>query len=186
MRLQPLIATMGMVRSAISWSLKSGFTRSQTALANFTLNGHFARHLRRMHQTCSARRDWLLAYLRGPLAPWFSPVTPNTASLYLAARLVAPGDEAALTRRASGAGRAAPLASFHVKALPQRGFLSGYGAVEVEQIDVAMTSLASLWRARTLPDAEKRLTYGVFMFDPRRRARSGQGYPGSSEACLPL
>lgn len=108
MRLQPLIATMGMVRSAISWSLKSGFTRSQTALANFTLNGHFARHLRRMHQTCSARRDWLLAYLRGPLAPWFSPVTPNTASLYLAARLVAPGDEAALTRRASGAGRAAP------------------------------------------------------------------------------
>jgi len=126
-----------------------GCMLTQTALASFMLNGHFARHLRRMHQTYSARRERLLAHLRGPLAQWFEPVMPNTAGLHLAARLDVSVDEAALVEAARTASVGLhPLAPFYVKGPVQRGFLFGYGAVGVEQIDAAMTSLASLMRAR--------------------------------------
>ncbi|WP_233871425.1 MocR-like pyridoxine biosynthesis transcription factor PdxR [Paraburkholderia adhaesiva] len=125
-----------------------GCVLTQTALANFMLNGHFARHLRRMHQTYSARRERLLAHLCGPLAPWFEPVMPSTAGLHLAARLDSTVDEAALVEAARAASVGLhPLAPFHVKSPVQRGFLFGYGGVEVGQIDAAMASLASLMRS---------------------------------------
>ncbi|WP_322042371.1 PLP-dependent aminotransferase family protein [Paraburkholderia sp. J67] len=121
-----------------------GCVLTQTALADFMLNGHFARHLRRMHQTYAARRERLLAHLHGPLAAWLEPVMPNTAGLHLAARLVADADESALlaAARAASVGLHA-LAPFYLKAPLQQGFLFGYGAVEVEQIDAALTSLAA-------------------------------------------
>ncbi|HTR07651.1 MAG TPA: PLP-dependent aminotransferase family protein [Paraburkholderia sp.] len=125
-----------------------GCVLTQTALANFMLNGHFARHLRRMHQTYSQRRDTLLAHLRGPLAPWLEPVMPNTAGLHLAARLVAPLEAGAVAEAARRASIGLhPLAPFHLEAPVQSGFLFGYGAVEVERIDAALTSLATLLRA---------------------------------------
>jgi GntR family transcriptional regulator / MocR family aminotransferase len=124
-----------------------GCVLTQTALANFLLDGHFARHLRRMHQTYSARRDRLLSHLRGPLADFLEPVMPNTAGLHLAARLVASVDEASLVQAARAASIGLhPLAPFYVQAPVQRGFLFGYGVIEVAQIDAAMTSLASLLR----------------------------------------
>ncbi|QGZ56587.1 MocR-like pyridoxine biosynthesis transcription factor PdxR [Paraburkholderia acidiphila] len=124
-----------------------GCVLTQTALADFMLNGHFARHLRRMHQTYSQRRDVLLAHLRGPLAPWLEPVTPNTAGLHLAARLVAPLDAAAVVQAARSASIGLhPLAPFHLEAPVQSGFLFGYGGVDTERIDAALTSLATLLR----------------------------------------
>ncbi|WP_322069534.1 MocR-like pyridoxine biosynthesis transcription factor PdxR [Paraburkholderia bannensis] len=121
-----------------------GCVLTQTALADFMLNGHFARHLRRMHQTYAARRETLLKHLRGPLAAWLEPVMPNTAGLHLAARLAAGADETALlaAARAASVGLHA-LAPFHLETPLQQGFLFGYGAVEVEQIDAALTSLAA-------------------------------------------
>lgn len=122
-----------------------GCVLTQTALANFMLNGHFARHLRRMHQSYSERRDVLLAHLRGPLSPWLEAVTPNTAGLHLAARLVAPLDAAKVAAAARGASIGLhPLAPFHLEAPVQSGFLFGYGAVDAGQIDAALTSLATL------------------------------------------
>jgi GntR family transcriptional regulator / MocR family aminotransferase len=124
-----------------------GCVLTQTALADFMLNGHFARHLRRMHQTYSQRRDLLLSHLRGPLAPWLEPVVPNTAGLHLAARLVAPLDAAAVAEAARGASIGLhPLAPFHLRAPVQSGFLFGYGSVDVERMDAALTSLAALLR----------------------------------------
>ncbi|MBB3260502.1 GntR family transcriptional regulator/MocR family aminotransferase [Paraburkholderia bannensis] len=121
-----------------------GCVLTQTALADFLLNGHFARHLRRMHQTYAARRETLLAHLRGPLCAWLEPVMPNTAGLHLAARLVAGADENALlaAARAASVGLHA-LAPFHLNAPLQQGFLFGYGAVEVGQIDAALSALAA-------------------------------------------
>lgn len=121
-----------------------GCALTQTALANFMLDGHFARHLRRMHQTYAARRAALLAHLQGPLARWLDPVLPNTAGLHLAAHLAPGADETAFV----AAGRAAsiglhPLAPFHLHAPARHGFLFGYGAVEVEQIDAALGVLAA-------------------------------------------
>lgn len=124
-----------------------GCVLTQTALADFMLNGHFARHLRRMHQTYAARRDRLLAHLRGPLAPWLEAVT-STAGLHLAARLVAPIEETVLAEAARKASVGLhPLAPFHLKTPAQKGFLFGYGTVEPERIDAALGSLAALLRA---------------------------------------
>ncbi|MEM5329653.1 PLP-dependent aminotransferase family protein [Paraburkholderia sp. JHI2823] len=125
-----------------------GCVLTQTALADFMLDGHFARHLRRMHQTYAQRRDVLLAHLRGPLAPWLEAVTPNTAGLHLAARLVAPLDAATVVQAARGASVGLhPLAPFHLEAPVQSGFLFGYGGVDAERIDAALTSLAALLRS---------------------------------------
>jgi GntR family transcriptional regulator/MocR family aminotransferase len=121
-----------------------GCVLTQTALADFMLNGHFARHLRRVHQTYGARRETLLVHLRGPLAAWLEPVTPNTAGLHLAARLVERAQEPALlaAARAASVGLHA-LAPFYQRAPLQQGFLFGYGAVEVGQIDAALSALAA-------------------------------------------
>jgi hypothetical protein len=63
---------------------------------------------------------------------------PDTADLCLAVSPVSTVDEA--TRAASvGLYR---LSLFHVKSAAQRGFLSGYGSVDVRRIEAAMTSLA--------------------------------------------
>lgn len=140
----PPAALKGVLMHARQTADCHGCVLTQTALANFMLNGHFARHLRRMHQTYGARREMLLAHLRGPLSAWLDPVMPNTAGLHLAARLVAGADESALlaAARAASVGLHA-LAPFHLNAPLQQGFLFGYGAVEVEQIDAALTSLAA-------------------------------------------
>ncbi|TDV33790.1 GntR family transcriptional regulator [Paraburkholderia caballeronis] len=125
-----------------------GCLLTQAALARFMTDGHFARHLRRMHQTYSARRDALLAHLRGPLAQWLAPVTPNTAGLHLAARVVGPLDETAIVEAARRASVGLhSLKPFHLKARVRQGFLFGYGAVGIDQIDAALTSLAAQLRA---------------------------------------
>ncbi|MBN3856632.1 PLP-dependent aminotransferase family protein [Paraburkholderia sp. Ac-20340] len=121
-----------------------GCVLTQTALADFMLNGHFARHLRRVHQTYAERRARLLGHLRGPLAAWLEPVMPNTAGLHLAARLVDGADENALlaAARAASVGLHA-LAPFYLQTPVQAGFLFGYGGVESAQIDAALDSLAT-------------------------------------------
>ncbi|QGZ64232.1 MocR-like pyridoxine biosynthesis transcription factor PdxR [Paraburkholderia acidisoli] len=145
--LVPPAALAGPLARARQIGDNHGCVLTQTALADFMLNGHFARHLRRMHQTYAARRDVLLAHLRGPLAPWLEAITPSTAGLHLAARLVAPIDEAALVAAARKASIGLhPLTPFHLKTPAQKGFLFGYGAVEAERIEAALTSLAALLR----------------------------------------
>ncbi len=121
-----------------------GCVLTQTALASFMLNGHFARHLRRMHAVYAARRAMLLQHLQGPLARWLEPVLPDTAGLHLAARIVAPHDE----RHLLEAGRRVsvglhPLSPFYVNAPAQPGLFFGYGTVETDVIDAGLERLAA-------------------------------------------
>lgn len=121
-----------------------GSTLTQTALATFMLNGDFAKHLRRMHKHYAARRAMLLSHLQNGLAPWFEPIVP-TAGIHLAARLKTPLTEAAVTEAARGALIGLHgLAPFHVRVRPQPGLMFGYGGIDVEQIDRALTTLARL------------------------------------------
>jgi GntR family transcriptional regulator / MocR family aminotransferase len=72
---------------------------------------------------------------------------PNTAGLHLAARLVASLDAAAVAEAARRASIGLhPLAPFHLRAPVQSGFLFGYASVDVERMDAALTSLATLLR----------------------------------------
>jgi GntR family transcriptional regulator/MocR family aminotransferase len=121
-----------------------GCTLTQTALANFMLNGDFAKHLRRMHKHYAGRRAMLISHLQNGLGEWFEPIVP-TAGIHLAARLKAPLTEAAVVEAASRASIGLyGLAPFHVRVRPQPGLIFGYGGIGVEQIDKALTMLARL------------------------------------------
>lgn len=62
-----------------------GNAQLQDALADFILEGHLARHVRRMRRVYAARRDVVLEALGGPLSPWLAPI-PSEAGIHLAAR----------------------------------------------------------------------------------------------------
>ncbi len=69
------------------------------------------------------------------------------ARLPKAARLVYVLDAAAVAQAARSASIGLhPLAPFHLEAPVQSGFLFGYGGVDAERIDAALTSLATLLR----------------------------------------
>lgn len=70
-------------------------TLTQTALARFMLDGDFSKHLRRIHKQYEARRNVLIAHLRGNLAPWFDTVVP-AAGIHLTAVLKAGLEEGPL------------------------------------------------------------------------------------------
>jgi GntR family transcriptional regulator/MocR family aminotransferase len=124
-----------------------GATLMQAALAKFMLDGEFAKHLKRMHKLYSARRTCLLAHLQGDLAPWFEPIVP-TAGIHLAALLKAPLEEDTVVALARDASIALyGLAQFQLSGQPPSGLMFGYGGIEAERIDAALTKLAQLLRA---------------------------------------
>jgi GntR family transcriptional regulator/MocR family aminotransferase len=97
-----------------------------------------------MHRLYAARREQLLSHLQGDLAAGFEPIVP-TAGIHLAARLKAPLTEAAVIGAARGGSMALHgLASFHRCPPPQPGILCGYGGIEADRIDAALTTLAQL------------------------------------------
>ncbi|ACC73623.1 PLP-dependent aminotransferase family protein [Paraburkholderia phymatum] len=143
-----LFDTLRKARQIGDWH---GCTLTQTALSRFMLNGEFAKHLKRMHKLYAARRACLLEHLQGDLARWFEPIVP-TAGIHMAARLRAPLMEADVIEAARAESIALHgLAPFYVRANPQPGLLFGYGGIEAEQIDAALTKLAKL-----LPRIESR------------------------------
>ncbi|MBP0589734.1 PLP-dependent aminotransferase family protein [Paraburkholderia sp. LEh10] len=143
-----LFDTLRKARQIGDWH---GCSLTQTALARFMLNGDFARHVKRMHKLYAARRACLLAHLHGDLARWFEPIVP-AAGIHLAALLKAPLTEAAVIDAAREEAIALHgLAPFHVRARPQTGLVFGYGGIEAELIDAALTKLAKL-----LPRVESR------------------------------
>jgi len=136
-----LFDTLRKARQIGDWH---GCPLTQTALAGFMLNGDFAKHVKRMHKRYAARRACLLAHLRGDLARWFEPIVP-TAGIHLAARLRAPLSEAVVIDAAREEAIALHgLAPFFIRAKPQPGLVFGYGGIETEHIDEALTKLAKL------------------------------------------
>lgn len=139
-----LLAPLRKARQVGDWH---GCTLTQTALARFILDGHFAKHLRRMHKIYATRRTRLLEHLRGDLAPWFEPIAPH-AGIHLAARLKVPLDEATLIAAARDASICLyGLTPFHVRATPRPGLLFGYGGIAADDIDAALGRLAQLMPA---------------------------------------
>ena len=143
-----LFDTLRKARQIGDWH---GCSMTQTALGSFMLNGDFARHVRRMHKLYAARRACLLHHLQGDLARWFEPIVP-TAGIHLAALLKAPLTERAVIEAARDESIALHgLAPFYERAKPRAGLVFGYGGMEENDIDAALTKLAKL-----LPRVESR------------------------------
>ena len=113
-------------------------TLSQWALASFINEGSLLKHIRRVHEVYTARRQRILHRLHGDLAPWFE-VIPATAGYHLSALAKHDLDVDFLINMARKVDVGLySLAPFHVQAPVRPGLLLGFGAIELLDIDPAL------------------------------------------------
>ena len=116
----------------------------QQALADFILEGHLARHLRRVGREYSLRRKLLLDGLRTELSPWFTPIE-SSAGLHIAARVADGYAPEALVAKARRCGVAienvADVAQWGSRKRAVRVVLFGYGCISQQDIAAAIGTL---------------------------------------------
>jgi GntR family transcriptional regulator/MocR family aminotransferase len=138
---QPLVGPIADCRTLVD---RSTSTPVQTAFAEFLLDGHLDRHLRRMRRVYRQRRDALV----GALAKWLPDAKPSgiAAGLHLFVTMPAEIDEVELTDRAAAAGVLIyPVHPYRVKVsstTPE--FILGYGNLTPERIDEGVRMLADV------------------------------------------
>jgi len=114
---------------------------AQDTLAAFIVEGHLARHIRKMRRIYAARREGLLAALARHCGDRLTPI-PAAAGLHLAARLSAPLRAGAVAARAAQADVAIePLARYGA-ARPVNGLAFGLGMIATDRIDEAIRRLS--------------------------------------------
>jgi GntR family transcriptional regulator/MocR family aminotransferase len=119
----------------------------QQALADFLVEGHFSRHLRRMRRLGRARRDALLASLRRHLGSAAAPPLAETGThVLLPLRGV---DEATALREAARRGVGVyPVAPHYLDpAGAPPGLLLGYAALSEQAIEEGVRRLGDALRA---------------------------------------
>jgi GntR family transcriptional regulator/MocR family aminotransferase len=123
------------------WSDLAGPALSQLALAHFITTGGFERHLRQVRRRHRARRDALLA----ALATHLPGSTAHGVAAGLHLLVTVPGvDDAAVVRRAAGAGvRVQPLSAHRVGDGPS-GLVIGYAASTPDQLHEAVRRIAQV------------------------------------------
>lgn len=123
-----------------------GCTLTQTALANFILNGDFSKHLRRMHKQYTARRALLHAMLQDELAPWLAPQAA-VAGIHLVAKFKMPLDVPALIAAARDVDVGLySTSNFYFQQAPEPGLLFGYAGLGVAEIRIGLSRLGELLR----------------------------------------
>lgn len=147
-----LQATLHKAKQISDWHTCS---LTQTALARFMLDGDFAKHLRRMQKQYVERRLCLLHHLQGPLAPWFDVVAPS-AGIHMTALLKQDLSEAEViaAARADSIGLYG-IAHFYSEAPKRPGLLFGYGNMNSQQIEQAMTTMLSILQQLSINKAQK-------------------------------
>jgi GntR family transcriptional regulator/MocR family aminotransferase len=112
----------------------------QMVLADFIVEGHFIRHLRRMRSLYAERRAALLEAARAiPLD-----IHPPEAGLHCVGWLPEGIDERALVYAASAQGiDLVPVSNFSIEPLRRKGIILGYAEYTAEQIKDGMKRLAA-------------------------------------------
>jgi GntR family transcriptional regulator / MocR family aminotransferase len=113
---------------------------SQAALADFIVEGHFARHLRRTSALYRARRSALVASLGRSFGDRLQ-VVGDEAGMHLVALGGGRGDGAAALRAAADGLWAMPLSSCYLGPPRRHGFVLGYGGVPAPEIPAAVQRL---------------------------------------------
>jgi GntR family transcriptional regulator/MocR family aminotransferase len=114
----------------------------QAALADFIVDGHLGRHVRRMRALYATRGRALIRAVRRQ-APDALEVRSAHAGLHLVAWLPPGVDDRAAAERAAAAGVEAQALSDHALERPERGgLLLGYAAVPEPEVDQAVARLA--------------------------------------------
>jgi GntR family transcriptional regulator/MocR family aminotransferase len=116
----------------------------QAVLMDFIVDGHFARHLRRMRSLYAERRAALLEAARELPLEIISP----EAGLHCVGWLPAGMSDLALVQEAASHGvDLVPVAHFSMEPLERKGILLGYGEYTVEQIQNGVRRLAAAMRS---------------------------------------
>ena len=140
-------------RAARSLSDRHSPTVEQAVLADFIVEGHFARHIRRMRALYAERQAALVAAGREELGGLLE-LRPADAGLHLTGLLPAgvSDREASLAAEARGV-EAQPLSAFHLGPARRAGLVLGYAAYDGREIREGARQLAaalqSLRRARS-------------------------------------
>lgn len=117
---------------------------TQAALADFLLQGHFARHVRRMRELYQTRQHTLRSALASSPAHWL-PLSSGKAGLHLMAHLPMQANEQALSHAAAAQGVVLrPLARNYLGLAPQKGLVLGYAGVNDHEIQHGVATLARL------------------------------------------
>jgi GntR family transcriptional regulator / MocR family aminotransferase len=113
----------------------------QTVLADFIVEGHFTRHLRRMRMLYAERRSALLeAASRLPLE-----LDSPEAGIHCVAWLPDGMDDLALASRAMNYDlNLTPISSFSIEPIARNGLLLGYGGFGVQEIKEGVQRLGAL------------------------------------------
>jgi GntR family transcriptional regulator/MocR family aminotransferase len=112
----------------------------QAVLADFIVEGHFARHLRKMRSLYAERRAAILQAAREINLE----IHPPEAGMHCVAWLPDGMDVLALVRKAAADQGVdiAPISHFSIEPLARDGILLGYSEYSVEQIQEGMRRLA--------------------------------------------
>lgn len=117
----------------------------QDTATAFIEEGHLTRHVRKMQQTYSRRRETLLKVLHRDFAQWLEPI-PSAAGLHVSARFKGSIDDRIAVERAREAGvgiRA--LSEFFAGRPTLRGIAFGYGAIEQDHIEQGLELIRRAW-----------------------------------------
>lgn len=120
----------------------AGNAQLQDALAQFILDGHLARHVRRMRKLYGERRRAMLDVFADELRPWLESI-PSEAGIHLSARFRDPAQAALLlTKARQHAPGACGIGQFALRPDPGLGLVFGIGAIEAPAIREALRILA--------------------------------------------
>lgn len=118
----------------------------QAALADFIVEGHFARHLRRMRSLYAERQGILVQAAERELAGLLE-VAPADAGMHLLGWLPAGVDDAAVARLAAQRGiTTVALSSDSLRPLPRGALVLGYAGIDEWKIRAGVKELAAVLR----------------------------------------
>jgi len=122
----------------------------QAAVARFILDGHLARHIRRVRRTYRDRRELLLDLLEQRLGPHLT-VVPSFYGMHIAALAREKIDCETVSRALSQRGILIhSLDRYFVGPPTQIGFVIAYAAADADELPLAVNALAEEVRAREI------------------------------------
>lgn len=119
----------------------------QAVLADFILDGHFARHIRRMRTLYAERQQTLVTALQQHLGAYLT-VDHAEAGLHLVAWCNTPLDDEQIAEAAWQQGvEVAPISAYTMRAPTRRGLVLGYGMLKPAEIHTGVQKLAAVFKS---------------------------------------
>ncbi len=114
----------------------------QATLAEFIIDGHFARHLRRTRRLYAQRRENFLRICYELLGKWLEPYKADVG-IQIAFRFLSEVNDAAIARKANESNlNVIPLSRYSLNDRPLRGLLLGYAALDERAMQAYLSQLA--------------------------------------------